>query len=252
MIIRDAGSEWLVITQPDHAALAGRLMAAWQADGLPDRPTREAVLFATTHHDIGWHEEDADPRVDPVARRPYDFMNLPAEGRQAIWPRAVSALSLRSTYAAALVAQHALTIYRRYAADPTWHRFFAEMEASRDEWYAADRRPDGSSGGPLDPTGADRLLFLRDYAIVRIGDLLSLIFCNAWTEPEERDGYRLWLEGGRLQVAPDPFAGATIAFEVPTRRVRAGDYPSDLHWREAIAAAPVERLEGSMSGSGLP
>ena len=252
MIVRDAGGEWLVITQPDHAALAGRLMAAWQADGLPARPTREAVLFATSQHDVGWQEEDARSQVDPLTRRPYDFMTLPGDRRQAVWPRAVRVLSQHSTYAAALVAQHALTIYRRYGADSAWHPFFVEMEALRDHWYSADRRPDGSSGGPLDPMGADRLLFLRDYGIVRIGDLLSLIFCNAWTEPEERDGYRLWLEHGQLRVAPDPFAGATIAFEVPARRVKVGDYESDLHWQAALAAAPVEHIEGSASGSELP
>ena len=36
----------LCLTQPDHAALAGRLADAWAADGFPGRRTRDRVIEA--------------------------------------------------------------------------------------------------------------------------------------------------------------------------------------------------------------
>ena len=64
MIVRDDGASLLliiiiitqpehaiIITQPEHAALSGRIMTAWQADGLPQRPTRATIPLATRERD---------------------------------------------------------------------------------------------------------------------------------------------------------------------------------------------------------
>src|SRR5262245_34771603 len=40
MIVRPAGDHLHLITQPDHAALAGRIMEPWIADDLPPSPPR--------------------------------------------------------------------------------------------------------------------------------------------------------------------------------------------------------------------
>src|SRR5262245_24287084 len=66
VIIRTSGDELLLIQQIDHAALAERLIAAWQPHGFPDSPTRAEILFATRRHDDGWIDEDAAPLVDPA------------------------------------------------------------------------------------------------------------------------------------------------------------------------------------------
>jgi hypothetical protein len=249
MIIRSDGAHLLLITQPDHAALAGRLMEAWQADGLPTRSTRGVVLYATTHHDIGWAEEDAAPRVDPATGRPFDFINMPVPHRQAVWPRAISRLATTSTYVAALVAQHALTIYRRYRLDPAWTGFLAAMERERDHWFTTSQRPDGSSGGTLDPPISARLGFLQDYTVLRMGDLLSLVFCNRWSSPEELEGYAIWMDGDDLKVAPDPFAGRSVDFEVRARRIPARAYESDADLQQAFAQASGQVLVGRMAGA---
>ena len=51
MIVRDDGRELLLITQPDHAALSGELISAWQADDFTAWATRSTVLLATDEHD---------------------------------------------------------------------------------------------------------------------------------------------------------------------------------------------------------
>src|SRR5688572_19790310 len=158
MIVRGRGSSLLLVTQPDHAALAARIMREWRAGGLPDAAERSAILLAVEQHDNGWSEPDASPIVEENTGRILDFISAPDPIRRTVWPRGVARLA-DTPYAAALVAQHALTIYRRYRADAAWLPFFREMEALRDEHLRrSGRAPDGLA---------------RDYPFVRGGDLLS-------------------------------------------------------------------------------
>jgi hypothetical protein len=247
MIVRATGNDLLLITQPDHAVLAAALMHEWKADGFPARATREAALFATAHHDVGWTDEDRAAWLNPETGLPFDFMTLPDARRQAIWPRAIDSLSAESTYAAALVAQHALTIYRRNRVDPGWAPFFTALEAERDHWFDTTARPDGLRRG-IDPPAGTRTSFLQDYAMLRMGDLLSLSFCNAWRSPEELDGYRIWSDGVELHVSPDPFDDAQVRFEIAARRLPPGPYRSAEELGHAWDTATTVRLSGVARG----
>ena len=54
---------------------------------------------------------------------------------------------------------------------------------------------------------------LHDYRFLRLGDLLSLTFCNGWPEPQaDAFGYRIRFDGARLTVSPDPSAGGFMRF----------------------------------------
>ena len=119
----------MLITQPDHAQLAGRIMAACVA--LAHHPRRESILRACAEHDGGWIEVDADPGVDRLTGHVIDFMTAPSLTKQAVWPRAIARLA-DDPWAAALVAMHALTVYSRYRDDPAWASFFPDMTSTRD------------------------------------------------------------------------------------------------------------------------
>ena len=138
MIIRRQGTTPFLITQPDHAQLAATIMERWQANGLPDSPRRGAILFAIKEHDNGWREVDAAPIVDANSGEILDFMNLPDDARRGVWPRGVQRLA-ETPYSAALVAQHAVHIYRRYRDDAAWTPFFIEMESLRDDFLRQER-----------------------------------------------------------------------------------------------------------------
>jgi hypothetical protein len=235
MIVRRDGSDWLLITQPDHSALAGRIMAAWHADNFPDRPTRARVLRATGEHDIGWTPEDAAPRIT-VDGNPADFMTVPTSVKQDVWPVALDQLAPEDPYVAALVAQHAVTVYRRYASDPAWTGFFPPLERRRDDLFA----------------GGDFASFLQDYVIVGLGDLFSLIFCNGWQEPYLMESYQAILRDDRLTISPDPFAGATVPLDVAARRIPARPYASNQDLRDTLARAPTVRVSGLAIGAALP
>jgi hypothetical protein len=238
MILRATADGLLCITQPDHAALAAALAEAWAADGLPDRPTRPAVIAATRQHDCGWRDEDAAPLFDAASGLPFDFVKAPLEVRQRLWPRAVDALAGDDAYVAALVAQHALTVYRRHQHDPDWRAFFPQLEARRDDLFASVV----AQAGRLDH-------FLQDYTILGLCDLFSLVFCHAWPEPYSMEGYRAILQADCLTISPDPFAGAAVPLRVEARRLPAGPFPSAGALQAAWEAAPLVTITGFAAGA---
>jgi hypothetical protein len=239
-IVHGGPDHLLLIRQPDHAELAGRIMEAWRADKFAERPTRAKALRATSQHDTGWitglEGGDDLPRVNPDTGAPYGFVDAPLSVRQGVWPRAIGKLAAEDPYVAALVAQHALTVYRRFSGDPDWQPFFKDMELRRDDLIAPDTL----------------FTFLQDYTIVGLGDLFSLIFCAGWREPYLMESYQAILHGDCLRIAPDPFEGATVPLEIEARRIPARAYASDADLRATLTEAPIVRLSGTATGAPLP
>ena len=233
VIIQQRKAHLLLITQPDHAALAGRIMRAWTLGRLPDHPRREEILAATDHHDNGWQEEDTELHVNESGD-PLDFVAVPPHVKQRIWPRAAERWAARSPYVAALIAQHALTVHAPLAQDPSWGRFFRVMTRTRDELLAR------SGVAPED--------LAADYPFVRTGDQLSLIFCNGWTAPLTGIEYKAILSGITLQITPDPFTGVRVPLEVTARSLPAARYGSAAGLRAALADAPAVTLAGEAVG----
>lgn len=231
MIIRATGSSQLLITQPDHAALAAHIMRRWSADGLLISPRRAEILQAVEEHDNGWREVDAAPLVDETTGRILDFIHVADEVRRGVWPRGVE--RLRATpYAAALVAQHAIHVYGRYRTSADWAPFFLEMEEARNHHLRL------ASSVTLDE-------LLHDYAFVRLGDLMSLTFCNGWTEPQADEyRYAIRLTEERLSVSPDPFAGQRVPFEIAARELPDRPFRSTADAQRAMVTAPRIILTG--------
>lgn len=230
MIVRQAGAGLLLITQPDHAQLAGRIMR--HCVSLADHPRRGAILRAIAEHDNGWAEEDAAPLADPGSGGVVDFVAAPLAVRHRVWPRAVERLA-RDQWAAALVAQHAITVYDRFRPDPAWAPFFAGMEALRDR---------------MAEFGATATDLRDDYAFVRLGDLVSLTFCTGWTDDQRYADWTVRLSGDRVRVAPDPFGGAVIPIEIAAREIPARPFRTDAELRDALARASTTVLRGAASG----
>jgi hypothetical protein len=236
MIVRSSGSTQFLIAQPDHATLAATIMRAWRIGGLLDSPRAAAILLAIEEHDNGWREVDAAPLVDGQTGAVVDFIAAPAAIRQAVWPRGADRLA-STPYAAALVAQHAVHIYRRYRGNQGWTRFFSDMESRRERYR--DRAE----------VAADDLL--HDYFFLRIGDLASLTFCNGWTDVQPDDpgsGYTIHLEGTRLRIAPDPFAGREVPLQIAARQLPKRPFRSASEARDAFLEAKATVLEGVATG----
>jgi len=242
VIVRPDGDSWLLIRQPDHAAMAADVLSHWQADGVPGRETRDILLHATREHDCGWTEEDDAPTVNPATGGPWDFIHLPVARRQAVWTRAIRLLA-ETPHVAALVAHHALTAYARYDGENDWRDFFRTMASERDGRVAALATR---------ATGVTFDSFLRDYASLRAADLISLALCHGWQDPFVLDYYRGAPDGPVLTLTPDPFDGAIVSWRVAARRVPRRRYLSYLDLRAALASAPVEWLSGQIVGRPEP
>ena len=232
MIVRQSDAGLYLITQPDHAALARRIMERWTP--LHDAERRASILHAIGEHDNGWREPDDAPTVDPANGRVYDFITIPAAVRQSVWPRGITRLA-GDPWAAALVAHHAITVYDRFRFDAGWTSFFGEITAARNSYVEAANR-----------TLAE---LSSDYVYVRLGDLISLVFCNDWIEPQQFDRWSIQLDAEQVRIAPDSFDRQQITIEVPARAIPAGPYSSDAALRDAIRSAPTTLLHGVVSGA---
>lgn len=228
MIVRSVDDRLQLITQPDHARLALRIMEGCAP--LRARPRADTILFAIREHDNGWTELDAAPMVDSSTGRIADFMTAPVPVRQQVWPRGVG--RIQEPWAAALVAQHALTIYDRYRESPEWSAFFATMESMRDDRLR-------EAGGSLDD-------LVVDYAFVRLGDLISLAFCTGWTDEQRFGEWAVQRFDARLLVTPDAFGGRTIGFEITARELPNRPFTSDADLRDALGAATLTSLRGEI------
>lgn len=226
MIVRPGDGVLHLITQPDHAALARRLMTLWPS--LANAERRRDILTAIEHHDRGWREPDAAPTVDPATGRIRDFLGVPIEVRQGVWPVSVGLLEA-APWAAALVAHHAISVYDRFRPDPAWAAFFIRMTTLRD--------------GHLARAGGDLRALAKDYVYVRLGDLLSLAFCTRAATPSELGPWTIRLDGRTLRVMPNPFV-VDVTFAIEAREIPDLPYPSDDALRAAVAAGRSRALEG--------
>jgi hypothetical protein len=231
MIVRRLHDRLHLITQPDHAHLAGTIME--HCVPLRSRPRRAAILRAIYAHDNGWREEDDAPRINPDTGEVLDFVNAPLRVRHAVWPRAVARLG-DDRWTAALIAQHAITVYDRFRADAAWTSFFAAMEQARDS-----RVP---------PSGLSHDDLLDDYQFLRLADLISLTFCTGWTGEQRFAEWRIHPSGDRVTVTPDLFAGREVPFSIAARQIPSQRFQSDDDLRQALREAEPIALEGTVSG----
>lgn len=229
MIVRTLDNRLQLITQPDHAHLAARIME--HCVELVALPRRAPIMNAIAEHDNGWEEEDSAPIVNDG--KIVDFINAPVDVRHRVWPRAVMRLS-EDPFAAALVAQHAITIHERFRGDEEWAPFFGEMAMLRNAMV-------DKSGARLDELAVE-------YAFVRLGDLISLSFCTTGIELQPYGDWSVQCTRSRVVVTPDPFGGRIIPIEISAREIADGPYSSDQELREELTRSKTVSIEGEAVG----
>jgi hypothetical protein len=89
MIRRDDGGDWLLISQVDHAHLAGTVAAAWGNERVPMLPAADLLVPAVRDHDEGWAEWERTPSVDPATGVPRDFTEMPMAVSTKLWSHSI-------------------------------------------------------------------------------------------------------------------------------------------------------------------
>ena len=236
MIIRRLESSIQLITQSHHAKLAAFIINNWDIDHFPSSPHKESILHAIEKHDDGWNEIDESVVVDESTGELVDFINVSDELKRYTSLHGIELLA-SDPYAAALVAQHRLNVYKRNNDKADWKSFFTEVRETRDAYLQAA----GS---------VSHEELIRDYNLLRAGDLASLTFCNNWLKAEpDGCGYSMHLEGISLIIIPDPYSGKTIDIEVEMREIGHQKFDSVQNARQVIASAPIVKLKGEVRGT---
>ncbi|HVT59047.1 MAG TPA: DUF3891 family protein [Thermoanaerobaculia bacterium] len=236
MIVFEEGAKLRLVTQPDHAFLAGEILSLWRADGLPENPRRGEIVFAGREHDNGWREADAAPRCDLPSGRPVDFHGMPNREPIEIWERGISRFKEQHPYAALLIARHARQLHRGRAAPAgsgPWSEFLRHIEEVEREL--------------AEQLGVSGAAVAADYRFIDLADQVSLAACGGWSEPFERWGRRGRLQGWSVILDPLPLAGATT-FRVACRRIPRRAYRGDADLGGELAAARWDELIVRLAG----
>jgi len=233
VIVAVEDGAYRLVTQPDHAHLAGEILSLWRADGLAGSPRRGEVIFAGREHDNGWREADAAPRCDAIGR-PVDFIGMPGEQRTEIWERGTRRFLERRPYAALLIVHHARELHRERRRDPEWREALGRL-ATRERRLRQALRVAGRA-------------LAADYRLLSAADTISLAACAGWTGRLALPGGRGLVDaGGTVRLAPLPLAGATT-FAVPCRRIPLRAYRGDADLGGELAAARWEELRVRLAG----
>ena len=243
MIVAVEDGAYRVVTQPDHAHLAGEILSLWRADGLPLNPRRGDIVFAGREHDNGWREADAAPRCGGDGR-PVDFLAMPREQRIEIWERGTTRFLERRPYAALLIVRHARELHRDRRREPGWREQLLRL-AARERRLRREQRAGGRA-------------LAADYRLLGAADAISLAACSGGSGPlalprslapgtggartsAPAGQLRGRIDGGTVRLAPLPLAGATT-FSVPCRRIPLRPYRGDADLGGELAAARWEDL----------
>jgi len=90
---------------------------------------------------------------------------------------------------------------------------------------------------------------VSDYVFVRVGDLISLLFCMAVSQPQHIGDWSVHITGDHVVVSPDLFGGQSIPIEIRAREIPDVPFESDEQLRATVRAAREVILNGVVSGS---
>ncbi len=114
----DQPSQWLLVSQVEHARVSAVLGAAWGGGRVADvvcpassnnahlLEVRNELLVAVLHHDDGWASWEASPSLDMDEGRPYSFMELPRRSALSLWRDSVLRTRQVGALAGWVVAGH--------------------------------------------------------------------------------------------------------------------------------------------------
>ena len=274
MIRRDAGGDWLLITQADHAAVAATLaghVGGRRFARIVGR--RESVLAAVSGHDDGWRSHDSAPTLDDQ-RRPLDVLDAAHRIALPAWAASTAEVTTGSgPYAGLVVSLHALSLsiaaagpsvggrrsfdltsaHTLFAVNQFQHREIERQESLRMAVGLPTDIP--LTHGLADPgvsDGDDRLVYA--FRLLQAMDLISLCLCSTRPPAGETGDVlpapsatpiRLAIArdlSGAVRVRPWPFDVARLELTVPARRLPARPFTDVAAFRAAYAEALKSRV----------
>jgi Protein of unknown function (DUF3891) len=207
----------VLVTQPDHARLAGWFAEHWGNDEFVVPAPRAALLTAATHHDDGWLELDGRPMYNADRRRPAHFIELPLSETVGPYGRGVESVYARDPHAGALVSMHFSGFYTgRWGVgggggasqNPLAQEVVAAQEARwmpalREAWGYRGRRSEFDAGT------------WHAYEVLQAVDLLSL--AHGLTDLERAEPAGQAVDVTATLARTDQVPGRRIVTGIPLR-----------------------------------
>jgi hypothetical protein len=246
MIVRNQSDGSVVmITQNDHAKLAGLFAAHWGNARFAKPQPFSAAVRAAQYHDTGWFRYETDPRFDPATGTTPSYQQVPNDATQlAQYQWAVDMLADVDAYSGVLVSKHRTGLWQsRYnvmrspppgpprTLSPEVQDFIARNEA----WQK-------SAATNIDPGQ-----LAINYNLLQVWDLMSLYICSneqlkecilepvptAYSDGGKAVAMKLAPAGARISAAPYPFDVPSLEVGVVFRQLQRGD----LRDRDSFQAA---------------
>jgi hypothetical protein len=259
MIRRQVGEEYWLITQDDHARLAGQLSRHFGNKSY-DPPSCEAAYQGITLHDCGWPLHDEHPTLNAQGQ-PLDVFESPRQVTLPVWERSAELAMQAHAYAGLLVSIHVLWLSmfasrQTGAAAQSWdltqprarfevnrfqHRMIEIQEMLRKQLGMHTDLPlkNGLAEQSSDP--AEKRL-IADFWRLQAMDVASLAICC--THPPFETHRDLSLHFGRdgndLLVERWPFGEPKFEVAVPFRRIPARRYTDAADLGRAMDESRVE------------
>lgn len=239
MIVRDAGDNWQVVLQTDHADLSAAFARAWVDRG--DR--HDSLTLATERHDDGWSVWEASPRLDEHGK-PISFLEVDVLSHLAFYRACIAAVTAEDPYAGLLVSMHGAGIYRqRYGTDPGLRLAHADEVREHVDAFVAEQ--ESSHPERMAAAGVSEELRWADYGRLQLYDRLSLHFCmrDPAVATSSIGDFTIspGSAPGRVTVNPYPFEGEGT-FSLLRRRIRKDGWGAE-EFRSGFLALDPERVE---------
>jgi Protein of unknown function (DUF3891) len=272
-----------LITQPDHAALAGRMAASWGNEHFATPAARDALICAAVHHDDGWRQLDSRPTYNAERQRPAHFTELPLSESAGPYARNVESVYERDLRAGALVGMHFSGFYTNRwgvgtgaaSESPLALQIVAEQEA---RWMPALRAAWGNRGLRSEFDAET----WHAYEVLQAVDLLSLALglmdlerpadgepvdvTSTLTRVDQAPGARMVtgapraigdprratitvqpIGPGSITLDPYPFRPPELQLAVPVRELEDRPYESAEEAAEAFHAAEPREMGLTLS-----
>lgn len=199
MIVRQRGKQFVLIHQHQHALMSGVF-----AENLEQaiRPFDE-TLYAISHHDVGWMEEDQNIRWNKQLNRPYSFTDFPLDLKLTVYRKGITEVEANSVYAGYLCSKLYSTFLEKHD-EPEAKEFLVKEQIRRQRMrkYLSLE---------------EKQYLIDNFRLLRFCDDLSLALClnepGTQTHPWYRNGIHynginynwIWEDVDRLRLTPNLF-----------------------------------------------
>jgi hypothetical protein len=245
---------YLLIPQPAHAWISGKLASHWGNEHVSRPKPFEAVTLASTLHDVGWLEKDGLPLLHDDSH-PLNFLDPSLDDVEGMYMRCASHAMQIDPYVGWLVNRHVQLIFNSKLTSGDYP--VTRIQARLDELQTqADDLIQRMQTHPEYEGYLDEATLDHNYRILRICDLLSLFVCGAFPartisnvplrygEPSIPVECKL-LDDHTLHLSEALFDEGELSFYLDARVIPQQQYESAEAYQEAFENAAFVTLKKS-------